>query len=282
MEEIYGHLNQYFGIAFGETPDSTFDFIIAKFIDTYSLPYLKTYNAIKILDREGILHFDEHYTHKSTFKMLIDHNQLYRYMDTHSSSEKLLQLLMRTYSGIFDQVVTINEFGLAGKLGILNKKVVDLLKQLDHDGIISYNEGNGTSQISFNVPREDKRTINNIAHHIKNQEEHKLEKLLAVKNYVKQNDICRNILIRNYFGESVPEECGHCDYCLSKNKEKVDYTVITKQILNQLKEGSKSSTELLSSLSVNEEDLFISLKILLEKNKLTITSHHQYKMLNDE
>jgi ATP-dependent DNA helicase RecQ len=278
LKTVYDSLNQYFSIALGDLPEESFRFDIAQFASRYELPLLKTYNAISVLSREGILIVHDNYSRRSTVQLIIAHHLIYDYMDRHPGTDKLLHLLLRTYGGIFDQPVTINEFGLAGKLGLLKDKLITLLKQLEQDGILIYNDGNENTTLSFLLPREDAITINRIAKNVKRQEAHKWDKLQAVIAFVQTKNICRNILISKYFGDTKKKKCGHCDHCLKKEGATVDFKQVVQEILVLLKDGPKSSNELAAKLEIDDESLIISLKILLEKNKIAITSQHLYKL----
>ena len=48
-----------------------------------------------------------------------------------------------------------------------------------------------------------------------------------------QLQACRRRYLLRYFGEEWPEEnCGGCDFCLTRPKEEFDATVIAQQILS--------------------------------------------------
>jgi len=277
VKTVYNHLNQYYNITFGELPVQLFDFSLQEFCFTYKLKLLQTYNAIKILERENIVSLDENYTKKSTLKFLISNHQVFEYLNNRPSKNELIKLILRSYGGIFDHYSIINEFNLSKKLKCSKKEVVKHLNDLHLNGIVNYSYENTTSKLSFLVPRDDNHTINNISKNIEQQNNLKLEKLNATISYIQNTKICRNIQLLSYFNEIVNEACGTCDVCKSKTLPKNSVELISNQIIQLLEEKPLSSQKLVTLLNYSDIEILNSLKILLEKNKITITSQNKFK-----
>ena len=189
-----------------------------EFCSTYKLNILKTYNAIKILERENIFLLDENYSKKSTLKILLSSNQLFHYLNSHPSEEIFLKLILRTYGGIFENPILINEFSLANKLHSSKKEIINKLTNFHNNGIVDYNYEDSTSKLLFLVNREDDYTINRISKNIEKQHQLKFEKLKSFVDYLQNKNICRNKQLLLYFNEISNSNCGKCDNCLNKNK----------------------------------------------------------------
>jgi len=145
-------------------------------------------------------------------------------------------------------------------------------------GILHYSYADTTSKLTFSVIREDDYTINRISKNIERQNNLKHEKLKSVISFIENNKICRSVQLLAYFNETSATPCGKCDVCASKTSKPTDIKVIVTQILEALKEQPLSSKELSTILSFSEKELLNSLKILLEKNKITITSQNKFKL----
>ena len=169
VKAVYNHLNQYYNITLGELPTQLFDFSIQEFCHTYQLKLLQTYNAIKALERENIVSLDENYSKKSTLKFLISNTQIFDYLNNQPSKSELIQLILRSYGGIFDHYTIINEFSLSKKLKSSKKEVVKHLNDLHSNGIVNYSYENTTSKLLFLVTRDDNYTINHISKNIEQQ-----------------------------------------------------------------------------------------------------------------
>lgn len=274
---VYQHLNQYYAISTGELPTQSFNFSLQEFCATYNLNLLLTYNAIKVLERENMLLLDENYNKKSTLKFLVSNNQIFDYLSNHPSTNDLIKLILRSYGGIFEHYTIINEYKLSKKLNYSKNEVVRQLKELHSDNIINYSYENTTSRLSFLVARDDNYSINRISRNIEQQNNLKFEKLKAVVSYIENTKTCRTIQFLSYFNEFVTEPCGTCDNCLAKKTKKNSTQSIMDQIIELLRDRVLSSQELVVLLDYSETEILNSLKILLDKNKITITSQNKFK-----
>jgi len=277
VKTVYNHLCQYFNIALGELPPELFDFSLQEFCFTYKLKLLQTYNAIKTLERENIINLDDNYTKKSTLKFLISNTKVFDYIYNHPSKKDLIQLILRSYGGVFDHYTIINEFTLSKKTNISKKEIITHLNDLHSNGIINYSHKNTTSKLSFQVARDHNYTINSIAKNIEQQNNLKLEKLNATISYIQNINICRNIQLLSYFNEIIIDSCGTCDVCKSKIQSKNSIETISTKILHLLTKKSMSSQEISTLLNYSETEVLNSLKILLEQHKIAITSQNKFK-----
>lgn len=277
VKQVYHQLNQYYNIALGELPVQLFDFSLHEFCTIYKLNFLQTYNAIKILKRENIITVDENYSKKSTLKFLVNSSQIFDYLNTHPSKSKLIKLILRSYGGIFDHYTIINEYTLSKKLSCKRNEVLKNLNELKVNNIIDYSYENTTSKLSFLIPRDDNYTINSISKSIEQQNNLKYEKLKASVSYIKNSKTCRNIQLLTYFNEAITKACGNCDVCNTKVPSQISLETIATKIIELLNKQPLSSQEISNLLSYTEDEILNSLKILLEKNKITITSQNKFK-----
>lgn len=277
VKTIYNHLNQYYSITLGELPTQLFNFSLQKFCYTYKLKLLQTYNAIKILERENIISLDENYNKKSTLKFLISNQQIFDYLDKQPFKRNIINLILRSYGGIFDHYTIINEYTLSKKLNCSKKDVVKHLTDLHANGIVNYTYKNTTSKLSFLVARDNNYTINSISKNIEQQNNLKYEKLKASISYIQNTKTCRNKQLLSYFNETITKNCGTCDVCNSNAKTKNSLEEISTTIIKLLIIQPLSSQEITSQLNFSENEILNSLKILLDKNKLTITSQNKFK-----
>ena len=278
IKRIYFNLNQFHAISLGELPLSSFNFSLQEFCAKYQLNILQTYNAIKVLERENIILLDENYNKKSSLKFLISNQKLFNYLEDNTSKTNLIQLILRSYGGIFEHFTIINELIIAKKLNIKKKDVIENLKELHSLGILNYSYADTSSKLTFLVIREDEYTINRISKNIERQNNLKHEKLKSVISFIENNKICRSVQLLAYFDETSTTPCGKCDVCVSKASKPTDIKVVVTQILEALKKQPLSSKELSTILSFSEKELLNSLKILLEKHKITITSQNKFKL----
>lgn len=278
VKKVYFNLNQFYNVSLGELPFESFDFSLQKFCATYRLNLLQTYNSIKTLERENLLVLDENYSKKSSFKFSVNNQQLFNYLESYPSKNELVQLILRSYGGVFEHYTIINEYALSKKLNIHKNEVIKNLKELHEQGIIKYSYADTTSKLNFLVIREDDYTINRVSKNIERQNNLKYNKLKSVINFIQNKTECRTIQLLAYFNETSTKPCETCDICISKNKKSTSLKIISIEILKLLQKQTLSSFEIAALLKFSEEEILNSLKILLEQNKITITSQNKFKL----
>ncbi|RXP57634.1 RecQ family ATP-dependent DNA helicase [Lutibacter sp. HS1-25] len=278
IKTIYSHLNQFYSVSIGETPVESVNFSLQEFCVKYQLNLLQTYNALKILERESIILLDENYTRKSTIRFTVGNQQLFNFIENTPSKESLIQLILRSYGGVFEHFTVINEYVISKKLNLRKKEVINQLKELNDLGILNYAYADTTSKLTFLVIREDDYTINRISKSINQQNELKFEKLKSVIQFIENNQVCRTTQLLSYFNERTTEPCGKCDVCLASKAKKTPIKDIVFQLTEALKKEPMSSQQLSNILNFPENEILNTLKILLEKNKITITSQNKFKL----
>ena len=281
VKKIYFNLNQYFQIAYGELSHEKYEFNIGEFCKIYQYPVLKTYNALKILDRESILLLDESFSRKSTVKFIVDNHRIFDYCESNPSKDMLIKLILRTYGGIFESSKKINENYLSNTLNISLSEIKKNLSVLHKDKIINFYNANNNTQIQFLVPREDDRTINVISKNIEQRNQLKIEKIENLILFLENNKVCRSKQLLTYFNETKTPACGICDVCISNknSSKKTDSKDISTRIMNLFADKEElSSKEIVSRLNFPESDVIFCLQILLEKSILAVTSQNKYKI----
>ncbi len=282
IKNMYFKLNQHFQIAKGEILEKKYPFNLTDFCTRYKLPIVTCYNGLKILEHEGILLLDENINRKSTVKFITSSNVVFDYCDQNSQYERLIKLLLRTYGGIFESSKVINEKYLSTSLNISKQKLKTNLSHLHSSEIIQFYNANDSSQIVFLTPRDDDRTINTIAKNIEKRNAQKLLKMEQLILFIENNEECRSVQLLSYFGENKTDSCGICDVCISKknNLQEIEPSLLANKITQLLQQDKAlSSKEIEANFNTSEDDILFCLKILLEKNILSVNSQNKY-MLN--
>ncbi|MFC4634164.1 ATP-dependent DNA helicase RecQ [Dokdonia ponticola] len=278
VKEIYNRLNNYFQIPYGEGEESDHRFNFSHFCQTYSLPTMRTYNALLALDRNSVISLSQEFTKKATVTFNVTDIALTYYLIKNPQWDTIVKTILRTYGGIFEQVVTINYSVIANKSGSSIDKVHDALLMLAKDDIITYEHQSYDTALTFLVPREDDRTIHVIAGNIKIQATFKKQQIETIKNYVNNNKVCRTIQLLAYFEEDATIPCGRCDVCLTQNTHNKPAVSVTQAILDSLSRKQQNSRQL-CDLPYPETEIITALQLLLDQKKITLTSTNTYTLL---
>lgn len=277
MKLLYNKLNNYFRIPYGSLDEENFPFNFNHFCDTYDLNTSLVYNGMRFLDQHSVIALSQNFSNKTSVQFLASKNAIFSYLEQHPKEAHILQILLRTYGGVFEFDTKINTLLIAKKSEVAESAVFTTLKKAEIDGIIAFNHEKQDMELTFLVPREDDRTINVFAHKIRELNQGKIDNVNAMLNYVKNRKECRTIQLLAYFGEKDGPACGKCDVCLQNiKKSSSELKTLDSDILALLKEQSVSSQALVESLGQEREVILKELQFLLEEGKIKITSNNEY------
>ena len=277
---IYNKLCNYFQISYGEGAYATFDFDFNDFCKAYNFTGMITYNALQVLDRNSIITLSPQFKNSSFLQFIRSGNELFSYLDNNQNISLITKSILRTYGGVFDQEVKINIGLIASKVNKSEGEIINTLRQLKADAVITLKLGKSDTEITFIEPREDDKTINRIAKNIEAQNKLKQFQVEEVLKYINNDSICKSIQLLSYFGETDLKPCGICSVCISNKKirNKIDHNEIKEIILNVLTEQNLSSRELTELVSSSDATIKQLLTELLEDNLIEITRSNTYKI----
>src|SRR5690625_3540723 len=278
---IYKKLNSYFSIAYGEGTDQEFNFNFLDFCHTYNLNTFLAYNVLQQLDQLEILNLSREFKQRTELLFKIPNKELYFFLEHHRYFQPLINTLLRMQGGFFTYKTTIDLKFLEVKTGLSRAEINDQLKKLEALEVIDLTLADQDSTIVFLVPREDNFTINPLIPYIKQYYISKKHKIDQVINFVENDEICKNILLLNYFGEKIKKDCKKCSNCLIKYKptssSKNQYQQIQQDIISYLKKHSETDIkQLMIELNFNEVDILYVLRQMLDRNRLLRTPQNTF------
>lgn len=278
VKKVYGKLNNYFQIAYGEGNGLNFQINFNSFCATYELNSLLTYNTFKILDRNSVIALSESFARKSTVQFICSKPVLFEYLEKNKLLESLVKDILRTYGGIFEFETKINMALLSKKSNMAESGILSGLNQLHKDEIIDFKGSHSDLEITFLVPREDDRTINRFAHQVKEENQLKEQKVMQMLAYTNNDTICRNKQLLRYFDEKLSENCAKCDVCL-KGIDITDKPAVKKRIIALLEKGPLTSRKVYELMDFEQEIILEILKELLEQGIIGLDIKNRYQLI---
>ena len=277
VKEVHKKLYQYFRIANGELLEEAFSFNFYEFCKKYNFQSLKTDVILKLLVNYGIIELDSNFHKKSTLKVIGTHYSVLNFSKNNRSFKNFINVLLRTYGGLFEDEVKINEFFIAKKASITSTQVIKNLSMLAEQHLVEYIPVEGSVSLRFLLPREDDKTINRFSKELKQFLFLKREKATNFINFITNNTLCRSIQLLSYFDEETETACTICDVCIGNKK--VDNQQLSSEILVLLKEKKHlSSKEISRLLNIFEKDILIHLQTLLSENKIRINNQNKFQL----
>ncbi len=273
VKEVYQNLVKYYKVALGEWSLDAHAFKLNDFCERYNLPLTKTNTTLKVLVNNGIIELHTLGGTRSSLQFIIHSNQLINYKSSSESIRYVIDTILRSYPGIYEHEVKINEFTIAKKAGVTSKKVKEILQKLNTEQIATYKEASNDHQLYFLVPREDDRTINRISKNIKKYLVLQQQKISNLIDFIENDTICRSVQLLTYFGENNAFACGICDVCMQKDTVK-ELEVAILELLDQYNE--LSSLEIKTHLNATEKDILIHLRNLLSEGEIAVNSINKY------
>lgn len=219
IRHIYQALMNYFQIASGSGEGQYYEMDLSHFIRQFSLDARQTIGALKILEQEEQLYFTEQVFMLSKVEFVCGKQSLYAFEKDNPPLEPLIKTLLRHYEGIIDQPVPIMEQSIARTLHLSLEEVKKGLVYLQAQGIIRYDPQKENPQLYLmrNRVKAQDLQINREAYAKRRQLFE--DRLNALLEYALKTDVCRSMMIGNYFGDPAVRACGICDNCLNAKKQ---------------------------------------------------------------
>ncbi len=278
IKVLYRKLSTYFQISYGEGEFTNHSFSFTKFCETYKLNTLLTYNGLTALDRLGVLQLSKQFGRKTILKFLLDSDNILKYFQTDVTLSIIGKTILRLYGGIFESPTGINLELIASKTGQNMETIISSLNKMERDQVIELKLYHTDSSITFNVPREDDKTINVISKELERLNQKKKEEVKAVLNYLENSSICKSLQLVSYFGETNAQPCGVCSVCASQQStpSKKESILISEKIKLLLEDHEMTSREISEKLTFTESKILVILRLLQDANKIKINTKNQY------
>lgn len=238
LKKLYQSLANYFKIAIGSGEMQSYDFEIQDFCQHYNYEVFPVFHALKVLEEEGFIQLNEQFYRPSGLHINLSYKDLYAYEIANAKFEKLIKTVLRIYGGdIYQQVIFINELQIAKMAEMSPQEVVKQLKYLDAEGVMDYSPKSDSPQLTFLEARHDANKMPLNKKRLEERKRSKYDKLMAVKNYVENDLVCRTLKLLQYFGEYKEEKCGVCDVCINEKKSMNQDVDLEQRILHILKDS---------------------------------------------
>ena len=272
IRRVYELAGNFTEVAVGEGYGHLYEFNFPKFLQTYKLPPRPTRSSLQILTQAEHFEYLEEVNTQSRVMMTVDKHELYS-LGIDEKAERMLNGLLRTYTGLFADFVYINEPVLASLTSLTEKEVYESLLLLSRMHVLQYIPRKSTPYLYYTASRQMPKYI----HIPPSVYEHQLERLKkrveAMKQFAFSDTGCRVNRMLAYFGEKPAMPCGKCDVCRSRKKQPISKEVrrtLEESILYMSGQSPRSIDYLINESPANKDDVIKATRRLLDSGKLSI------------
>jgi ATP-dependent DNA helicase RecQ len=275
IRQLYDHVNFYLQMAMGDGLGCTFAFDLQNFCTCFHHFPTMADSALKILTRAGYVEYTEEQDTPSRVQFLVSRDELYR-CRSEEETDRVLALLMRSYTGIFADYVTIHEEDLARQANLPRRRIYEILLLLARRHILQFIPGRKTPYLIYTRERQEASRLI-ISHEVYEDRKRSLEeRIQAMLRYVSSEGVCRSRILLEYFGEKDTKDCGQCDVCLQKKgkgeaqsggkSEEQQMQELSRQIQQALAEGPTDLNSLEDRLQAPPALIRQTVQMMLSEN----------------
>ena len=269
IRTVYEHLNYYYQMAMGDGLGCTREFNIDEFCRNFKHFPIQVDSALKILTRAGYLEYTDEQDNNSRLMFTLTKEELYRIHETSPETEKLINIILRSYTGVFTEYAYINEETLSLRSGMTRQQVYDTLISLTRRRILHYIPGKKTPYIIYTRERQEADRLVFTKEVYEDRKESFIHRIEAMTEYAETDDKCRSRMLLLYFGEKNEHNCGQCDVCLSFHSSGIRqgmFDEISRAIEEALKDKEMTTSELMEHIaSYEKENVAKALSYLLSE-----------------
>lgn len=258
IRKIYEDINFYYQMAMGDGRGCTFAFNIDEFCRNFKHFPVQTDSALKILTRAGYLEYTDEQDNASRIMFTITKEELYRIREQSEDTEKLLRILLRSYTGLFTDYAYISEDNLSTRSGLSKQQIYETLLSLSRQHILHYIPAKKTPYIIYTRERQETERVYLSKEVYEDRKESYVQRINAMIEYAESENRCRSRMLLRYFGEKNEHNCGQCDVCLQQHQSGLksgEFESISQQLQALLKENPLSLQEIKDKMQVPENQL---------------------------
>jgi len=282
--KVYEALGNYFQIGVGSGLDAVFAFDIGDFCTKFKLPILIAYSSLKLLQQAGYIELTDEQDSSSRVLFTVGKDDLYK-LKHDGDQERLIHILLRSYTGLFTDLASISEEVLAKRLEWTRDQVYEHLIVLAKERVIQYIPRKKTPFLTFVREREATGRVELTKEAYDDRRERYISRVKSVLDYAQEENNCRSQMLLSYFGEKDTQPCGKCDICLKKKETQIsteDFELIRLAIQKALAVEELSINALVKKAPFKEPKVLQVIRYMQDNGQIEETELMKLKAIGNE
>ena len=282
IKKVYTAVMNYLQVAAGGGEGISFEFDLVNFASAFKINILTATYAIKILEQEEILRFNDIFFKPSLIVFTCERDQLTAFEEQYPDLSETIKGLLRSYEGIFDFPATINEIELAKFTKIKIPQLLDQLNQLHRFGILNYSARKDKPQVTLlqNRMYADSFVIN-LSNYLERKKNFD-KRIQTITRYIQQNVLCRSRMMALYFNDNTVKNCGICDNCINQNDLVVsseEFEIITHKIYQEIAKQPLKPADIIKLTGIKKEKFWKVTNYLQAEKKIQVSKDGELEKL---
>lgn len=221
IANVYNLVGAFLNVAIGEGYQKVFEFNIEGFTSTFRLEPRMVRGALNLLTQSNYIEYIEDPDTRSRLMMLCRREELYS-CDIPEPADKVLQTVLRLYTGVFADYAYISEIEIGRRAGVSTDDVYQSMLLLSRMKLIHYVPRSANPYIYYTTSRELPRYLTIPRNVYEDRQAIARARIEAVTALVYDDTCCRQRRILEYFGEKNAGDCGRCDVCRSRRPRTIE------------------------------------------------------------
>ncbi|HEY6913758.1 MAG TPA: RecQ family zinc-binding domain-containing protein, partial [Paludibacter sp.] len=185
--------------------------------------------------------------------------------------ERLIHILLRSYTGLFTDLASISEDILAKRLEWTREQVYDQLVMLAKEHVVQFIPRKKTPFLTFTREREATSRIVLTKETYEDRRDRYISRVKSVLDYAQEENNCRSQVLLSYFGEKETTPCGKCDICLKKKETQVsteDFEAIQQHIQQILATDELTLNALVKKVPYKEPKVLQVVRFMIDNEQI--------------
>jgi ATP-dependent DNA helicase RecQ len=280
---VYEALGNYYQVAAGFGMETVHDFSLKEFCAAFRFSLLQAHHALKILELSGYIEYTEEIDYSSQLQFTATREELYRYLHQDKQTDDVVQVILRSYTGLFSTYAYIDEALIATRSGVTQHQVYMILTGLSKSRIVSYIPRKKTPLIIYTRTREEQKYLVIPRTAYEERKERLTKRMAKVLEYVDNTRCCRSKMLLHYFDEKEVGDCGGCDVCLAKNASglnNAEFNRIREALLQKLSSDPCPVSRLVDALPFPEEKSIQVIRFLSDHDERIVLQDGYLSLLS--
>lgn len=265
ITKVYERVCNFLEIGIGEGFEQLYEFNLDLFCSTFKYKRQIVENSLKILTQSKYFEYIEEIETQSRIMILVNKSDLYNINGSNPTFDRILELLLRNYTGLYADYVFIDEHSLSYKYDIPFQDIINALIFFNRQHVLHYIPRRRTPYIFMTSSRVDIKYVEYPKYAYEDSKARLEKRINSMIKYTFNSEECREKIILEYFGEKA-KECNHCDICIERKKPaKKRPQEIQEGIMYMLSLKPRTIKEFTDTLNFKESETINMLRFLTDE-----------------